>query len=59
LTNPAYPMGPYRFRNREYLIGTYRTIRDPVVSACPLCTESGSKFRAFVTPHELMVLLET
>lgn len=25
LTNPAYPMGPYRFINREYLIITYRT----------------------------------
>jgi acetoacetate decarboxylase len=25
LTNPAYPLGPYRFVNREYLIITYRT----------------------------------
>jgi acetoacetate decarboxylase len=25
LTNPAYPRGPYRFVNREYLIITYRT----------------------------------
>jgi acetoacetate decarboxylase len=25
LTSPAYPMGPYRFCNREYLIITYRT----------------------------------
>ena len=25
LTSPAYPIGPYRFRNREYLIITYRT----------------------------------
>jgi acetoacetate decarboxylase len=25
LTNPAYPVGPYRFCNREYLIITYRT----------------------------------
>ena len=25
LTNPAYPIGPYRFHNREYLIITYRT----------------------------------
>ena len=25
LTSPAYPIGPYRFRNREYLIVTYRT----------------------------------
>jgi len=28
LTNPAYPPGPYRFVDREYLIVTYRT--DPV-----------------------------
>jgi hypothetical protein len=25
LTSPAYPVGPYRFCNREYLIITYRT----------------------------------
>ena len=25
LTSPAYPVGPYRFNNREYLIVTYRT----------------------------------
>jgi acetoacetate decarboxylase len=25
LTSPAYPIGPYRFINREYLIITYRT----------------------------------
>jgi acetoacetate decarboxylase len=25
LTNPAYPIGPYRFYHREYLIITYRT----------------------------------
>ena len=25
LTSPAYPRGPYRFVNREYLILTYRT----------------------------------
>src|SRR3954471_3666950 len=28
LTSPAYPRGPYRFVNREYMIITYRT--DPV-----------------------------
>ena len=25
LTNPAFPPGPYRFVNREFLIVTYRT----------------------------------
>ena len=29
LSSPAYPIGPYRFRNREYLIITYRT--DPAM----------------------------
>jgi len=29
LTSPAYPVGPYRFYHREFLIITYRT--DPVV----------------------------
>lgn len=28
LTNPAYPRGPYRFLNREYLIITYETDLD-------------------------------
>lgn len=28
LTSPAYPIGPYRFQDREYLIVTYRT--DPL-----------------------------
>lgn len=31
LTSPAYPIGPYRFHNREYLIVTYRT--DPRILA--------------------------
>lgn len=31
LTNPAFPMGPYRFVNREYMIITYRT--DPAALA--------------------------
>ena len=34
LTNPAYPPGPYRFMDREYLIVTYRT--DPVALAAVL-----------------------
>lgn len=25
IANPSYPMGPYRFVNREFLIITYRT----------------------------------
>ena len=34
LTNPAYPPGPYRFIDREYLIITYRT--DPGEAAGPI-----------------------
>ena len=29
LTSPAYPKGPYRFVDREYLIFTYRS--DPAI----------------------------
>ncbi|HBD38734.1 MAG TPA: acetoacetate decarboxylase, partial [Cupriavidus sp.] len=25
ITSPAFPMGPYRFVNREFFIVTYRT----------------------------------
>ena len=33
--NPAYPRGPYRFYNREYLIITYRTDLDKLRMAVP------------------------
>jgi acetoacetate decarboxylase len=44
LTSPAFPMGPYRFYNREYLIVTYRTdpaklrelVPEPLEVAAPL-----------------------
>jgi acetoacetate decarboxylase len=44
LTSPAFPMGPYRFVNREYLIITYRTdpeklravVPEPLEIAAPL-----------------------
>ncbi|RWP28591.1 acetoacetate decarboxylase [Mesorhizobium sp.] len=41
LTSPAYPAGPYRFSNREYLIITYRTdpqkLRDLVPEPLQVC----------------------
>ncbi|TGQ03464.1 acetoacetate decarboxylase, partial [Mesorhizobium sp. M00.F.Ca.ET.217.01.1.1] len=41
LTSPAYPPGPYRFSNREYLIITYRTdpqkLRDLVPEPLQVC----------------------
>ena len=35
LTSPAYPPGPYRFVNREYLIVTYRTDPDALAEVIP------------------------
>jgi len=35
LTSPAYPRGPYRFVNREYLIITYETDMDKVKQVVP------------------------
>jgi acetoacetate decarboxylase len=34
-TNPAFPCGPYRFVNREYLIITYRTDPDALRAVIP------------------------
>ena len=35
LTNPAFPVGPYRFTNREYMIITYRTDRAALEKVVP------------------------
>ncbi len=35
LTNPAFPVGPYRFVNREYMIITYRTDRAALERVVP------------------------
>src|SRR5690242_17338359 len=35
LTSPAYPKGPYRFVNREFLIITYRTDADKLRAVIP------------------------
>ena len=35
LTQPAYPPGPYRFRDREFLIITYRTDPKKLREAVP------------------------
>jgi acetoacetate decarboxylase len=46
LTSPAFPCGPFRFVNREYLIITYRTHpeRPRAVVPEPLGSET-------ITPH--------
>jgi acetoacetate decarboxylase len=35
LTNPAYPKGPYRFVDREFLVITYRTDMDALQRLVP------------------------
>ncbi|MFI4995354.1 MAG: acetoacetate decarboxylase [Hyphomicrobiales bacterium] len=35
LTNPAYPHGPYRFYNREYMVVSYRTDPDALREVVP------------------------
>ncbi|RFB78006.1 acetoacetate decarboxylase [Methylovirgula sp. 4M-Z18] len=35
LTSPAYPVGPYRFYDREYMIITYRTDMDALRAVVP------------------------
>ena len=35
LTSPAFPPGPYRFFNREFLIISYRTDREALVRVVP------------------------
>ena len=44
LTSPAFPPGPYRFRQREYLIIAYRTNPDKLRAVVPepLARESAS-----------------
>ena len=35
LTSPAYPPGPYRFVNREFMVITYRTDPDKLRAVLP------------------------
>jgi acetoacetate decarboxylase len=35
LTSPSYPLGPYRFYNREYVIVTYRTDMEALRAVVP------------------------
>ncbi|HEY2624187.1 MAG TPA: acetoacetate decarboxylase, partial [Dyella sp.] len=35
LTSPAFPPGPYRFVNREFLVVTYRTDLDALRAVVP------------------------
>lgn len=40
-TSPAFPVGPYRFFNREFLIVTYRTTREALEKVVPAPLEIG------------------
>jgi acetoacetate decarboxylase len=44
LTNPAYPKGPYRFYNREFVVITYRTDPDALRAVVPEPLEVGDPF---------------
>jgi acetoacetate decarboxylase len=35
LTSPSYPVGPYRFSDREYMIISYRTDREALERIVP------------------------
>ena len=53
LTSPAYPRGPYRFIDRQFLIITYRTEPDRLRAVIPEPLEragegAGAKHRAVV-----------
>lgn len=41
LTSPAYPPGPYRFVNREFMVITYRTDPDKLRAVLPEPLEDG------------------
>jgi acetoacetate decarboxylase len=41
LTSPAYPPGPYRFVNREFMIITYRTDPEKLRAVVPEPLEVG------------------
>ena len=35
LTSPAFPPGPYRFVNREFMVSTYRTDAEALRAVLP------------------------
>jgi acetoacetate decarboxylase len=47
LTSPAFPRGPYRFRNREFLIVTYRTDPEALRAVVPEPLEIGEPLVKF------------
>ena len=44
ITSPAFPMGPYRFIDREFLIITYRTDPDKLRAVVPEPLEIESRW---------------
>jgi acetoacetate decarboxylase len=47
ISSPAYPPGPYRFVNREYLIVTYRTDPDKLAAVIPAPLEMAEPVVSF------------
>ena len=68
LTSPAFPLGPYRFIDREYLIITYRTdpeklravvleplrVGEPLVKYEFIRMPDSTAFGAYTANHRLM-----
>jgi acetoacetate decarboxylase len=54
LTNPAYPRGPYKFYDREFVVITYRTDPDALRAVVPepLETPSITSSSACPTPPD-------
>ena len=50
LTNPAYPPGPYRFIDREYVIISYRTDPDALRAVVPEPLDVSLPKRAEIQP---------
>jgi len=56
LTSPAFPPGPYRFINREYLIITYRTDPDALRAVVPEPLDQADVLNGF---HDLVTWVDT
>jgi Acetoacetate decarboxylase (ADC) len=52
LTDPAYPPGPYKFYNREFVVITYRTDPDRLREVVPEPLGSGGRHGCLrIHPH--------
>jgi acetoacetate decarboxylase len=61
LTDPAYPRGPYKFYNREFVVISYRSDPDILREVVPeprrwLATRSTTSSSACPTPRVLAII---